>query len=158
MDKITKQQIGNIQATQKKLTHLLQSLASEQDWQPDPGEWSFRFIAAHLATTKKECYKKRVVQSAFGKNPPFESYYNTCRNLSKSELVDSLSKWASTRQEIIEFVTALLENKFAFTGTHAAFGTLTIQGILNFMLNHDQEHIANLEKPITRYRLLPYGD
>jgi hypothetical protein len=158
MDKITKQQIGKIQATQKQLTHLLQSMAAEQDWQPDPGEWSIRFIAAHLAAVEKECYKDRVVQIAAGKNPRFESYFNTGRDFSKSDLSDSLREWASTRQEIIEFVSHLPEEKFALTGTHAAFGILTIQGVLMLMLDHDQEHIENLEKAISKHRLSSNGD
>jgi hypothetical protein len=158
MDKLTKQQIGKNQATQKQLTHLLRSLAADQDWQPDPGEWSIRFIAAHLATTEKECYQDRVVRIAAGENPCFESYFNTGRDFSKLELLDSLSEWTSTRREIIEFVSALPEEKLALTGTHAAFGVLTIQGVLKLMLDHDQEHIENLEKAISKHRLLPNGD
>jgi hypothetical protein len=72
--------------------------------------------------------------------------------------LDSLSEWASTRREIIEFVSDLPEEKFALTGTHAAFGVLTIQEVLKLMLDHDQEHIENLEKAISKHRLLPNGD
>jgi hypothetical protein len=62
MDKSTNELIGAIRSTQGQLTGLLESISFDQDWQPAPKEWSFRFIAAHLATTEKECYQDRVVR------------------------------------------------------------------------------------------------
>ena len=69
MDNATKQLIDQIQATHKQLIGLLEFVAEDQDWQPDPKEWSFRSIAAHLATVDKECYKDRVVRIVAGENP-----------------------------------------------------------------------------------------
>ena len=157
MDNMTKQLIDQVQATQKQLTSLLKSVADDQDWQSDPKEWSFRSVAAHLATVDKECYQDRVVPIAAGGNPHFESYFNTGRDFSKLDLLDSLREWASTRQEIIEFVSRLPEEKFVLTGTHAAFGTLTVRGVLKLMLDHDQEHVEDLKKAINKYRLKPHG-
>jgi len=149
MNKTTNQLIGEIRSTQELLTSLLNSVAVDQDWQPAPEEWSFRFVAAHLATVDKECYQDRVVRIAGGENPYFDSYFNTDRDFSKFELPDSLHAWAVTRQEIIAFVSNLSEKQFSLTGTHAAFGTLTVQRVLKLMLDHDQEHIRDLEKLIS---------
>jgi hypothetical protein len=148
MDKTLNQLIGEVQATQEQITRLLKSVAGDQDWQPAPGEWSFRFIAAHLATTEKECYQDRVVRISAGENPYFEGYFNTGRDFGMFDLLDSLHAWAVTRQEIIGFVSNLSEQQFSLTGTHAAFGSLTVQRVLELMLDHDQEHLRDLEKMI----------
>ncbi len=151
MDKALNQLIAGIQATQEKITRRLISVEGAQDWQPAPGEWSFRFIAAHLATVEKECYLDRVVRIAASEKPYFELYFNTGRDFSKVALLDSLHAWADTRAEIIDFVSHLSEEKLSLTGTHSAFGTLTVQGVLELMLDHDQEHLRDLEKIINIY-------
>ena len=152
MGTIPNQLIDQVRSTQAQLTNLLKSVAVDQDWQPAPGEWSVRSIAAHLATVDKECYQDRVVRIAAGESPRFESYFNTDRDFSKSDLPDSLHAWAVTRAEIITYVCAMSAEQFSLTGTHAAFGTLTVQRVLELMLEHDQEHIRDLEKSISVYR------
>jgi hypothetical protein len=152
MNKTTKQLIGKVRATQAQLTRLLKSVAVDQDWRPAPEEWSFRFVAAHLATVDKECYQDRVVRIAAGEEPFFESYFNTGRDFGMFDLLDSLRAWAATRGEIIDFVSNMSEEQFSSTGTHAAFGTLTVQRVLELMLDHDQEHIRDLEKMIGSYK------
>lgn len=151
MEDTMEQLIRQVQATQKRLRALLEARTDDQDWQPAPGEWSFRYIAAHLATTEKECYQDRVVRIAAGGNPRFESYFNTDRDFSQFDLKDSLQAWTVTRQEIIDLVHSLPEEKRSLTGTHAAFGTLNVQGVVKLMLDHDQEHIQDLEKMMGRY-------
>jgi len=157
MDEMTRELIGKVQDSQKELTQLLQSVAAVQDWQPDPDEWSFRFIAAHLATVDRECYQDRVMRIAAGENPRFESYFNTGRDFSRLDLLDSLRSWQGTRGEIIGFVSALPGEKLALTGTHAAFGTLTVRGVLKLMLEHDLEHIRDLKKIIGTYGVAIHG-
>jgi len=151
MGKTRTQLIGEVQTAQEQLTRLLKSVAVDQDWRPAPEEWSFRFIAAHLATVDKECYQDRVIRIAAGENPFFESYFNTDRDFGMFDLLDSLHAWAATRQEIIGFVSNMSEEQFSHIGTHASFGTLTVQSVLELMLDHDQEHIRDIEKAISRY-------
>jgi len=152
MDRTTRQLIGEVRATQKHLTRWLKSVAVDQDWKSAPEEWSFRFVAAHLATVDKECYQDRVVRIAAGENPHFESYFNTGRDFGMFDLLDSLHAWEVTRREIIRFVSNLTEEQFSLVGTHTAFGMLTVQSVLKLMLDHDQEHIRDLEKAIGSYQ------
>jgi hypothetical protein len=151
IEETAEQLISTIKTTQKRISALLAPVADEQDWQSDPGEWSFRYIAAHLATVDKECYQDRVVRIAAAEKPFFESYFNTGWDFSQHELRDSLRKWAVTRQEIIDFVRALPEDAWVLTGTHAAFGTITVLDVLQMMLDHDLEHLRYLEQAISRY-------
>lgn len=158
MDGTTKQLIGEVRATQDRLTCLLEPLAVDQDWKSAPEEWSFRFITAHLATVDRECYQDRVVRIAAGENPLFESYFNTGRDFGRIELLDALQSWAATRREIIDFVSTMTEEQFSLVGTHAAFGTLTVQSVLNLMLDHDREHLRDVEQLIASYKLKVHRD
>lgn len=144
--------ITKLRTAQEQLISLLEFVAADQDWEPDPGEWSFRYLAAHLATVDKECFRERVVQIAAGKNPDFESYFNTGRDFGQLDLRASLYEWAITRQEIFDFVCALPDEGWSLTGTHAAFGTITLRDVLQVMLDHDREHLQHLEQVIERYK------
>lgn len=152
IEETTEQLISKLKTTQKQLSALLESVAENQDWQLDPGQWSFRYIAAHMATVDKDCYRDRVVRIAAGENPHFESYFNTGWDFSRFDLRDSLHEWAVTRREIIDFVRALPEERWSLTGTHATFGTITLLDVLQMMLDHDQEHLQHLEQVISGYR------
>ncbi len=151
-EETTEQQFRKLSTTQQQLSALLESVADNQDWQPDPGQWSFRYIAAHMATVEEDCYRDRVMRIAAGENPHFEYYLNTGWDFSSLDLRHSLNAWAVTRQEIIDYVRALPEEKLSLTGTHATFGTITLSDVLQMMLDHDQEHIESLEKVLSEYR------
>jgi hypothetical protein len=153
IDETRGQLIRDLEAVQKQLSVLLESLVDDQDWQPNPGEWSFRYIAAHLATVDKDCFKDRVVRIAAGKNPYFEAYFNTGWDFSRLDLSDSLREWAVVRQEIFDLVRALPEESWSLTGTHATFGTIAILSVLQTMLRHDQEHLQHLEQLLEGYGL-----
>lgn len=150
--------IAELGSTQKQVSSLLESVADDQDWQPDPGEWSFRYIAAHLTTVDKDCFMDRVVRISAGENPHYAPYFNTGWDFSRFDLKDSLRKWAATRQEIFDFVRALPEEKWSLSGTHATFGTITVGSVLQGMLGHDREHLQHLEQLIEEYQALTPHD
>jgi len=153
MSETTKKQlINDLIASQNQLCALLEAVADDQDWQPDPSEWSFRYIAAHLATVDRDCYRDRVVRISAGENPFFEAYFNAGWDFSQFNLSDSIQEWKITRKEIFELVNALPEEKLILTGTHATEGKITVLDVLRMMSDHDQEHIQQLEPVISEYR------
>jgi hypothetical protein len=146
------QMMDNLRATQNRLCGLLEAMANDQDWQPEPQEWSFRSIAAHLATVDKECYLDRVLRISAGENPFFKSYFNADRDFSLFDLRISLQEWKSTRREIFDLVNDLPQESLMLSGTHDAFGRITVLDVLKMMLDHDQEHIQHLELLAEKYR------
>jgi hypothetical protein len=68
-------------------------------------------------------------------------------------LKDSLHDWTGTRQEIVDLVSALPEHARSLSGTHAAFGNITVLDLLQMMLDHDREHLQHLQQTLTRYRV-----
>jgi hypothetical protein len=79
-EEAAEQVISKLKASQRRLSVLLDSVASDQDWRPDPGEWSFRYIAAHLATVDKNCFKDRVLQAMPGHDQEHLSVARLTRN------------------------------------------------------------------------------
>ena len=136
---------------QSELCGLLTSIAGPQDWRPEPEEWSFRFLAAHLATAEQECFQDRIQRIAEGNCPSFAYYLNTGRDFSDLDLRNSLRTWHETRQAIFRFVRCLPETAWLQTGNHITSGTITIRDVLISMLEHDREHLENLRWKVGKY-------
>lgn len=138
--------------SQSQLGELLVAMAGAQDWRPEPEEWSFRFLAAHLATAERECFQDRIQRIATGNDPSFEYYLNTGRDFSGLDLQTSLKTWRKTRQAIFRYVRGLPETAWLYTGEHVINGPITIWDVLGSILEHDQEHLANLRLTIEEYQ------
>jgi len=68
--------IAALEHTTDEISHLLDTVADDQDWRPNDEHWSFRHIAAHLEACQTECVLVRVRQIAAGAKPTFEFYDN----------------------------------------------------------------------------------
>lgn len=147
------QLISQLKSSQKEIRLLLTSVADDQDWQPDQNQWSFRYIAAHMSTVEKDCYQDRVVRIAADEKPHYEAYFNTGWDFSHFDLMKSLKDWTATRQEIIDHVNVLSEKELSFSGTHSEFGKITVNDVLQMMLDHDQEHLQALHQLINEYKM-----
>lgn len=142
--------IEELQATQRRMTALLDSVSEDQDWRPGSEQWSFRSIAAHMATVEEECYVDRIERIGAGGNPHFESYFNTDRNFSRCELRESVHRWIETRCALFDLLRTFPEAAWSFTGTHARFGTVGLTDVLRLMLDHDRQHIDRLEQLVAQ--------
>jgi hypothetical protein len=99
-------------------------------------------------TVEEEAFWERVTRIAAGKAPFFEYYRNTGRDFSQLDLSNSLEAWIATRRRILEFVQTLPETRLELTGTHATFGPITVLDVLQIMLNHDREHLVELQQMV----------
>ncbi|TMD33832.1 MAG: DinB family protein [Chloroflexi bacterium] len=113
------------------------------------GAWTLRDIAAHLATTERECFEPRIRSMAAGERPEFEYYSNDERDFDGVTLQNALSEWVDTRARLIDFVSGLSEEERARVGVHTKFGELTVDGYLKIALDHDQDHLKSLERLAT---------
>ena len=143
--------IAQLKNSQSRLSACLIPVADDQDWRPRPGAWSFREIAAHLATAESECLQPRLKRIASGEHPHFELYLNTDRDFSGFYFCAALRDWANTRQAIFDFVRGLTVEQLTLTATHAFYGTLTVPGYLQAWLAHDQEHLDELERLLIQH-------
>lgn len=143
--------LKRLAGSQLELSDLLTAVAGSQDWRPGPEEWSFRFLTAHLATAERECFQDRIQRIASGNDPSFEYYLNTGRDFSGFDLRTSLKTWRKTRQAIFRFVRNLSETAWLQTGNHVTSGAITIRDVLISMLEHDREHLEDLQLKVGKY-------
>src|SRR5687767_1401335 len=100
MGELTRAQLlKELQRSQTQVIQLLEAMAPVQDWQPEPVEWSFRFLAAHLATVERTCHLPRVMRIASGETPTLGLYASTAADHQKADLHKSLEQWVATRRQ-----------------------------------------------------------
>ncbi len=131
--------------SQNELIFLLEKADTEGSWNPEPGEWTFTEIAAHLAITEEECFAPRIY-NVIRKDQPYFAYYDhTGRSFEKRPLREWLDRWIMERAKILEFVEKLSETQLGRIGHHEKEGPMTVLDLLEQMSWHDREHIWDLE-------------
>jgi hypothetical protein len=111
------------------------------------GAWDVRDIAAHLASSERDCYVPRIRAIAAGKNPSFDVFTNDDTDFSGIHLDDALDEWTATRLMLIGYVRTLDEGqRTQLSGQHAQFGRVTVDRYLEIALKHDRDHLSGLER------------
>ncbi len=111
------------------------------------GAWDLRDIAAHLAATERDCYVPRIRAIAGGENPSFGFFTNDESDFSGIHLDDALDEWIATRLMLVGFVRTLgEEQRRRLAGRHERYGEVTVDRYLEIALEHDQDHLRELER------------
>jgi hypothetical protein len=110
------------------------------------GAWTLRDIAAHLATTEKECFEPRIHAMAAGERPRFDWYSNDERDFDGIQLEKALADWAETRDRLVGYVRGLSAEERQGVGIHATYGEITVDDYLRIALEHDRDHLVSLER------------
>jgi DinB superfamily len=110
------------------------------------GDWSPRDVAAHLAASERECFEPRIRAIAGGGQPRFDFYSNDDRDFSAIELDSALEEWAATRARLTNYVRSLSRAELANVGFHGEYGELTVPSYLAVAIDHDREHLRDLER------------
>jgi len=148
IDPTIAQLLLDLDASRERVSELLHSVYGNQDWQPNPKEWSFRYSAAHMAQVELDAVLARAQAVANNENPHYSYYDNTGWDFSHFDLQESLEAWATRRAKLINLVRGLTAEQFTHTGAHDHFGRLTIQRILEIALEHDGEHESQLRNSL----------
>ena len=152
MSQLTREQLlQELQTSQNQIVTLLETMADVQDWQPEPAEWSFRFIAAHLATVEQKCYLHRVLRIASGETPLLTHYENQATGFARMDLHASLRRWIATRRELLDFVAAVPDRDLTLVGIHEMVGPMTLLDTLEEILDQDQGNLRHVYQLITAY-------
>lgn len=150
-DDTREQLLRELMRSQQQVSALLRAMSDAQDWQPEPAEWSFRCVAAHLAAIERKCYLRRLAGIASGTNPTLPTYSGTVQDLVREDLNESLLRWQAVRHELVEFVRSLPEETLSFTGVHEAFGAVTVLDTLAEIVEQDHRQARHLQQLIRDY-------
>lgn len=135
-----------LQHSQDRIIPLLRDGASTPDWAPAEDRWSFRYIAAHLATTERECFLERVRLFQEKEQPHFHYYHNSERDFSGQDIDENIAAWKAARQKLIAGIQSLDDVQLANVAVHETRGEINIFGLLDLILDHDQVHQQELEE------------
>lgn len=153
MGDLTREQLlMELQHSQTQVIKLLEAMAPVQDWQPEPVEWSFRFLAAHLANVERTCYLPRVMRIASGETPTLDLYTNTAADYQKADLHISLKRWVAARLELLQFVKSLSDQQLAYIGIHESLGPMTVLELLHEILDQDRGNLRHVRQLILAYQ------
>lgn len=111
------------------------------------GAWDLRDIAAHLAASERDCYVPRIRAIAAGHNPVFDFFTNDGSDFSGIHLDDALEEWVATRLMLIGYVGTLDDHqRTRLSGHHERYGHVTVDRYLEIALEHDQDHLQDIER------------
>jgi hypothetical protein len=139
--------LDELESSRQLVVAMTQLIAD--DAQDRVGAWTLRDIAAHLATTERECFEPRIRAMAAGDRPEFGYYSNDERDFEGISLQSALTEWSETRARLLDYVRGLSEEDRARVGVHTKFGELTVDGYLRIALDHDRDHLRSLERLAT---------
>ena len=120
---------------------------SAEDPSARVGAWDLRDIAAHLASSERDCYVPRIRAIAAGENPTFGLFTNDDTDFSGIHLDDALEEWMATRTMLLGYVRTLDEaQRTELAGHHEDYGRMTVDRYLEIALRHDRDHLSGLER------------
>ncbi len=111
-----------------------------------PGEWTPREVAAHLAAVEADVFQPRLDQLASEVAPVWAwTEPGPLDTPDTATLEGALETFADLRSGTLAHVTGLDEAGWSRTGTHATYGRLDVAGVLGVIVDHDDEHLRDLE-------------
>lgn len=141
------------------LRRLIDSLsADELERRPQPGEWSARDVAAHLAETEV-AFGWRLRTMAADDRPTLAQYD---QNAWAAVLVydgyavaDALRLFEALRASHCALLGALEPAAWERTARHPERGEITVRDLVDHRAHHDLQHFAKLEDKVDRLRRAP---
>jgi uncharacterized damage-inducible protein DinB len=129
------------------LTKKLDDAALRRKTLPDV--WSAMEVACHLRDAER-VWAERLVKTAFSEKPAFsmgdheswpaQNTYNT------QDLASCLKEFARLREDNLRLLRALPASQWGRLGVLPKRGEITIERMVEIMIEHDREHLAEAAK------------
>ena len=116
-------------------------------------EWTPAIILGHLVDVDKEVWMARfqLMQQAQASGAPIPQLQwwepdpvVTAEKYSTQSFVEARAKLIASRKNMIDYLTDLSAHERAASAEHRTFGLISIESMLQVILNHDKEHQASL--------------
>jgi len=114
---------------------------------PAPGEWTPSEIVRHLIAVEELVWHVRLGQLETEDHPHWVWVEpGQWLGAPGAGLDDVLAAHAAARGATLERLEALGPAGWARTGTHDTYGVLDVAGLMTVAADHDDEHLASLER------------
>jgi len=119
----------------------------------DGSEWTPAIILGHIVDVDKEVWMARFEMmrqsQATGAPIPQLQWWEpdpliTAEKYSSQSFSDARKNLLASRENMIAYLTGLTEHERTAAAEHRTFGLITIESMLQVILDHDQEHQASV--------------
>ena len=108
------------------------------------GEWTPAEVVRHLIAVEEDVWQGRLHQLAVEDSPRWPwTEPDRWPRAPGASLDELLTVYTERRGATIEMLDALDDAGWRRTGEHATRGTLDVAGLMDWAIDHDEEHIAS---------------
>jgi hypothetical protein len=116
-------------------------------------EWTPAIILGHLVDVDKDVWMARfqLMQQTQASGAPIPQLQwwepdpvVTAEKYSTQSFAEARTKLIASRKNMIDYLTGLSAHERAAAAEHRTFGLISIESMLQVILNHDKEHQASL--------------
>ena len=121
-------------------------------WRPDESSWSLAEVMCHLRDVEREVHLARY-KAVISQENPFLSgvtsdEWATTRAYHVQDGRAAAVSFLDLRRQSLEKLHSLGFEQWQRTGTHAFFGTTSLQELINLAVQHDQAHWQQIQELI----------
>jgi len=114
---------------------------------PAPGGWSPSDVVRHLIAVEREVWQPRLAQLATEDHPRWAwAEPDRWTGEPGAALERLVEVYRVARASTIDAMTALGDDGWARTGSHATFGEVNVAGLMSRAVEHDEEHLRSLAR------------
>ena len=116
---------------------------------PQPDEWSPAEVLAHVRASN-DILEPRLFYVLVRDNPPLLAYddgrWAQVARYTLLPIIESLETMRLRRKELVSALRAISPEDWERAGTHEARGSMSVLDIARYIADHDDEHIAQIER------------
>ena len=118
---------------------------------PAPDKWSALEVICHLRDIER-LWADRLVKVAFSERPAFYTFDVSAlaaqKEYNAQDPATSLKEFARLRDDNLCLLRALPASEWTRTGLHPKYGELSIERIVDIMVDHDRGHVGQIERAV----------
>jgi hypothetical protein len=135
--------VERFRAGPKQVAGLAPAAASRSGQKPEG--WSEREIVAHLVRVDEEVFQVRL-RDLRGPTEPQWSWVEPGAEPGGATLDALVARFTAVREATIADLAGLDDAGWARSGVHSTYGRLDVRALLGIAIDHDRDHIAELER------------
>lgn len=125
---------------------------SQLSKRPDEKNWSAKEVICHMRDTE-ELFASRFQTILSMNEPKFPAVdadrWAVDRQYLRNDIQEALASFRRRREETLQFLRELKPEQWDRVGIHLKYGPMTILKFVELMVNHGNDHIAQLQRALT---------